>query len=296
MSFTGCTSDNTQTSNHDEMIIYTSIYPIQYIAEQLIKDKGAAISVLPPGVDAHTYEPAAKEITNIAKGDAFIYLGAGMEGFAEAARDALTSQDLLFIEIGAHKALFEQAQEDDHDHGHDHGGIDPHIWLDPLRMIEIASIMKDELSILYPEEQKFFEENFHQLEEELVALDQNFLDTISNHTNKQIIVSHAAYGYWEDRYGIEQTAISGINTGDEPSQKDLANIAKFANANDIRYILFEQSTSDRITSILQEHMHAEALFLHNLEVLTDRDLENDEDYMSLMKQNLSVLDKALSDS
>ncbi len=65
-----------------------------------------AESVYPPGVDAHTYEPAAREMTAIADGDAFIYLGAGLEGFAETAADALASQDIKLVEIGTNEELF----------------------------------------------------------------------------------------------------------------------------------------------------------------------------------------------
>jgi len=127
----------------------------------------------------------------------------------------------------------------------------------------------------------------------LRTLDDQFKQTLENKEMKKIIVSHAAYGYWEDRYGIEQISISGLSSSDEPSQKELAQIVKFAEKEEIQYIIFEQTGSNRLAEIIRENIDAEKLFIHNLEVLTDEDIENGEDYISIMERNLQTLDEAL---
>lgn len=328
----GCSSNSSSKEPNDtkgkKLEIYTSIYPLQYITEQIGGDNVTVKSIYPPGVDAHTYEPTSKEMTDMAKSDAFIYLGAGMESFAETAASALSKQDVKFIEIAKHEALFSKSSDghdghdhgtdtdhnaeadndhDEHDHGaeadhnaevhddhdgHDHGDKDPHIWLDPLRMIDMGAIIKDELITLNPENKKQYEKNYEALTKSLTALDQEFVTSLKDKQNKHILVSHAAYGYWEQRYGIEQIAISGLSSSDEPSQKDLAKIAKLAKEHQIKYVIFEQNASDRVSTIIQEHIKAEALHIHNLEVLTDEDIKNNADYISLMKANLAVLNKA----
>ena len=288
---TACNSSNENTEN-EQLIIYTSIYPIQYVAEEITGDNATVKSIYPPGVDAHTYEPTSKEITELAKGNAFIYLGAGMESFAETAADALKSQDILFIEIGEHDHLFTEDEHKHDDHGHDHGDHDPHIWLDPLRMIEIGEIVKDELVTLNPEKEGEYVENFKALKEDLTTLDEEFTETLETKENKQLLVSHAAYGYWEERYGIEQIPISGLSSSDEPSQKDLAEIARLAEKEELNYVIFEQTGSNRLASIIQEYIHADKLTIHNLEVLTEDNIAENENYLSLMKKNLEVLDQA----
>lgn len=288
---TACNSSNENTEN-EQLIIYTSIYPIQYVAEEITGDNATVKSIYPPGVDAHTYEPTSKEITELAKGNAFIYLGAGMESFAETAADALKSQDILFIEIGEHDHLFTEDEHKHDDHGHDHGDHDPHIWLDPLRMIEIGEIVKDELVTLNPEKEGEYVENFKALKEDLTTLDEEFTEILETKENKQLLVSHAAYGYWEERYGIEQIPISGLSSSDEPSQKDLAEIARLAEKEELNYVIFEQTGSNRLASIIQEYIHADKLTIHNLEVLTEDNIAENENYLSLMKKNLEVLDQA----
>lgn len=291
LTITGCSSTSSEEGNQDGMKIYTSIYPIQYLAEHIGGDTVNVESVYPPGVDAHTYEPTSKEMTSIASGDAFIYLGAGMEGFAESAADALESQDVALFELGTHEELFqtEHAHAED---GHNHGDYNPHIWLDPIRMIDMAGIIKGKLIELNPDEKQIYVENFKALKKELLALDKKYRETLETKEHKEILVSHAAYGYWEERYGIKQIAISGLTSSAEPSQKELTKIIDKAKTDQLEYVIFEQNGSDRVSSIIQEQIGAKALHIHNLSVLTEEDIKQNEDYFSLMNHNLEVLDIA----
>lgn len=287
----GACMPNDDTKDIHLPTIYTSIYPIQFIVEQLAGDVAHVISVYPPGVDAHTYEPTMKEIIDIAHGEAFIYLGAGMEGFADRAADALSSSDVQFIEVGKNTKLFKKAEEDEHHDDHDHGDYDPHIWFDPLRMIEVSEIIMEQLFTLLPHDQELIEENFNTLRDQLIQLDEEYLTTMREKSQPQIIVSHAAYGYWEERYNIKQIPISGLTSGDEPSQKDLAYIIELAEQYDIEYVLFEKNTTNRLATIIQQHLGAKDLYIHNLENLVDEEIEDEEDYFSLMRANLEVIDQ-----
>lgn len=287
----GCSSTSSEQNNQAGMTIYTSIYPIQYATERIGGETVHVESVYPPGVDAHTYEPTTKEMTSIAGGDAFIYLGAGMEGFAESAAGALKSEDVAMIELGKHEELFHTEKEHADDE-HSHGDYNPHIWLDPIRMIDMSNIIKAKLIELNPDNKELYSKNFKALKKDLLTLDKQFHETLQSKDNKEILVSHAAYGYWEERYGIEQIAISGLSSSDEPSQKELTQIIDKAKEDNINYVIFEQNGSDRVSKIIQEQIGAKALQIHNLSVLTEDDIKNDEDYFSLMKHNLKVLDKA----
>src|SRR5699024_10950841 len=93
---TGCKSQPDHDRN--ELIIYTSIYPIEYAVQQIGGETARVESIYPPGGDAHNYEPSTKKMTSIATSDAFFYLGADMEAFATTAADALKSEDVDLIE------------------------------------------------------------------------------------------------------------------------------------------------------------------------------------------------------
>lgn len=287
IALTACSMN--QENNDDTSIIYTSIYPLEYIVQEIAEDKVNAKSIYPPGVDAHTYEPTSKEITELADGEAFIYMGAGMESFSETIADALKNQDITFVEIGDYNELFSSNTSSDE------VDVDPHIWLDPMRMIQMAEIITKELSELDPENKTFYLENLSQFTENMTVLDEEFSSTLTDNTKKELLVSHAAYGYWEQRYDLKQIPISGLSSSDEPSQKELTSIAKLADEKKLEYIIFDVTSENKIAAILQEHIEAEDLYIHDLEVLTEEDVEENEDYYSLMENNLKVLDKATTE-
>lgn len=289
---TGCSSSSSESENNADKTIYTTIYPIQYAVERIGGEAVQAKTIYPPGVDAHTYEPSSKEMTAIAEGDAFIYLGAGMEAFAETAAAALDSQDVEMVEVGKHQELFHTEEKQTEHESHNHGDHNPHLWLDPLRMISMSDYIKDVLIDLNPENKELFIKNFNTLKKDLIALDEQFIETLQPKENKEILISHAAYGYWEERYGVEQIAVSGLSSSDEPSQKELTEIIDMASNHNLNYIIFEQNSSDHVSKIIQEQIDAKALYIHNLSVLTESDMEDNADYLSLMNHNLEVLDQA----
>lgn len=295
LALVGCSTDASSTNEADKIDIYTSIYPIQYATERIAGDIATVNTIYPPGVDTHNYEPTSKEITYIAEADAFFYVGGNMESFASTIQTALTNQDLLFIELSEHNELFEHGEHDDHEeeevghHGHDH---DPHIWLDPLRMVDIGEIIKDDLSTNYPKYADDFTKNFDAYKSELIALNEAFEAGLSTRNTDYFLVTHGAYEYWEESYHIKQIPIRGRSNSDEPSQKDLVAVAQLAADKKLKHVLFEQNNDDYVSTIILNHISGEKLYLHNLEVLTAEDILQEADYLSLMKQNLNVLIEA----
>ncbi|SER48352.1 metal ABC transporter solute-binding protein, Zn/Mn family [Salipaludibacillus aurantiacus] len=180
-----------------------------------------------------------------------------------------------------------------HDHDHDYGDEDPHVWLDPIRSIELAENIKNALIEARPDGEEEFTANFEDLKAELETLDEEFMEMADNKTKDTIIVSHAGYGYWEDRYGINQLGIAGISPTNEPSIQQIQEVIALMEENDINYVMFEQNIPTNIAETVREEADAEDLWLHNLEALTEEDIENEEDYFSLMRQNIEVLETAL---
>ena len=271
--------------------IYTTIYPLEFIIETIGEDTVDVESIIPPGADAHSYEPTMQDMTKYAGADAFIYVGGTMETFSDSISNALSGQPVELIHLYTHEELFTPAHDThDHDHGHDHGDFDPHIWISPTRMMAVAEIIKDELIALNPETREFYQDNYEILIEELEMLDQAFHDTLVDKNNGHIIVPHAAYGYWSE-YGITQIPLSGYSMSDEPSQRQLQDVVMTAAEHDIDFVLFEQNVESRIPEVIQNEIGAETRTIHNLEVRLQEEIDNEEDYFDIMYRNLEVLDE-----
>lgn len=191
----------------------------------------------------------------------------------------------------------EESTEEHNEHaedGHHHGDFDPHVWLDPILSIELATNIKNSLIQLMPEHKSDFETNFEQLKDDLEKLDEEYKTTIENSKTKYLLVSHAAYGYWEERYGIEQIAIAGLSPTQEPTQKGLQRIIEESKEHQIQYVIFEQNLSTKVAEIIQKEIGAESLILHNLEAITEENLKQKDDYFSIMRRNLETIKKALN--
>src|SRR5699024_9201527 len=152
--------------------------------------------------------------------------------------------------------------------------------------IQMAEIITKELNELQPENKTFFLENLSQFTEKMTVLDEEFSDTLKDKDKKEILVAHAAYGYWEQRYDLEQIQISGLSSSDDSSQKELTSNANLADDKNLIYVILEVASQKKEEKVLQEHIDTEPLYNHNFEVLSEQNIENKEDDYSIMKQNL----------
>ena len=229
----GCSTDEKPKSDDDgKLMVYTTVYPLADFTEKIGGTFVETKSIYPPGVDEHTYEPSQQDIIKMANGNLFFYIGYNLEGFVQNAESILADEGVKVVAVGEHVEIDEHMNEemeehghheDNHHHegnGHHHGPVDPHIWLDPLYAKQMARIITNELSEAMPEQKDYFENNFLKIENELQSIHEEFEDITRTAKVKEFVVSHAAYGYWEKRYGITQLNISGISTAQEPSQNN----------------------------------------------------------------------------
>lgn len=296
-----CSPQESESTSEGTIDIYTTLYPLEYFAERIGGKDVNAESIIPPGSDAHSFEPTTKTMTMLAESDIFIYNGAGMEGFAEAVKETLQKEDVTVLETaeGIHLDESEEehenhADEDSHD-GHDHGDINPHLWIDPILSIQLAENIKNTLVDNAPEKKEAFEENFKALKDDLLALDESFKEMVSSAPKKEFLISHDAYSYWESRYGLEQLSVSGLSPSQEPTQKQLEEIIETAEDHNISYMLFEQNATPKPAKAVQQELDLETLRIHNLSVLSEKDIENNETYLTLMEKNIETMKKALAE-
>ncbi|MCJ1907765.1 metal ABC transporter solute-binding protein, Zn/Mn family [Planococcus ruber] len=320
-------ANGADTAKDDKLSVYTTVYPLTYFTERIGGDLVEVEPIYPAGSNEHTYEPTQQDMISLAEADLVFYIGMGLEGFIDKAQTTLKNENVEFVATAAtipeeelgeghshdheaedehnhehgdeehnhdHEATEEHSHDHDHGHGHSHGSVDPHVWISPVLSQQLAESIKNELVEQDNENAKTYEANYEALIEELKELDQSFQETADAAANKTFFVSHAAFGYIADTYGLEQVAVAGLNSQDEPSQKELTQIVDQAKELDIRYVAFEQNVSSKLTEVIQKEIGAEAVQLHNLGVLTEEDITNGETYFTLMEENRKTLEKILN--
>lgn len=306
------TTDKETTESTNKLSIYTTVYPLQYFAERIGGEYVDVSSIYPPGANEHTFEPTQKDMMTLADADMFFYIGLGLEGFVEKAKNTLANENVKLVATADHISEEKlhistghvHAEDEEDDHGHeeetsdlliDHSGHghDSHVWLSPVISQDLAAVIKDELVAAMPEQEALFTENYEALVAELEELHAKLESMAAQTTQKTFFVSHAAFGYIAGHYGFSQVPVAGLNSQSEPSQKELTKIVDLAKKENIQYIFFEQNVSSNLTEVIQNEVGADSLILHNLSVLTTDDIKNGETYFTLMEKNMEALKTAL---
>lgn len=283
--------------------IYTSIYPIEFIAKNIVGDELTVKSIYPRGKDVHDYELSPKDMIKLSKSNVIFYIGLGLESLIENAKDKAL-KDVKTIKLSKGLDLIE-INCDNVDHDQDDETVkfyDPHIWLDLEKMQimteNILGVIIDTFDLTEEQITKF-ENNALVLIEKLQTLDQEFMDVINGAEvgKKVILVDHDAYIYWQARYGLDRIRIRNDNESTDTSPKDMLNKIALAKEYNIKHICL---TKNEMASAIAEQYKNELglgagafVYLHHLATITSSEEKEGFDYISLMEFNLQVLKVAL---
>ena len=279
---TGCSpKGNSNKTVGEKPIVYTSFYPLYFLTNEIGRDNIDARMVIPIGVDSHDYEPSMKQLKDLEEADMFIYNGAGFEAWVDKLIGTIVDEEKT-LRASDEVELIEIS-----------GTVDPHIWLNPENMNSIGEKIKDRLTSLDKENKDEHEKNFKDLSSRLKTLDNQFLEELTIKKKDTILVSHSAFAYMAKRYDFEQISVAGISPEQEPSPRTIANIIEIVEEEGYEYIFLETLANPKTVDIIAEEANLKTLVLNPIEGLTEEEVNNGEDYISIMGKNLENLKKAL---
>lgn len=273
-----------------------SFYPLAHFAKKAGGPDVDVFMITPPGVESHDFEPTPRDLKRISNSDVFIYNGAGMDPWAERIAPSLKGSGVATVGMAPHFKLLSAPKGHEHEeegHGHEERAHDPHIWLDPVLAAQQVDIIGDAFVAADPANTASYNSRADQYAGALMALDEEFSKGLAQCETRDIIVAHDAFAYLAKRYGINIIPVTGVFAGEEPSPKRIAEITRIARDRSIKYIFFEPLSSPKIARIIANETGAEVLELNPLEGLTNEQEAAGEDYISVMRENLVNLRKAL---
>ncbi len=255
--------------------VVTAIYPLQWLTEQVVGDSAKVVSLVKPGVEPHDVELTPRQVATIRDARVVFYL----KGFQPAVDDAVEGLNNAF-DLSKSVTLVRRD-----------GALDPHVWLDPVLMKamlgELTSVLGDTVAWMGEGYGPASFDSAH-VGASLDALDRDVRAQLEGCRTREIVTSHAAFGYFAQRYGLTQRGISGLSPEAEPSPKRLAEVAAFAKANGVTTIFFESLVSPKVAETVAAEVGARTAVLDPLESVTGTD-----DYLSVMRRNAATLHDAL---
>jgi len=180
--------------------------------------------------------------------------------------------------------------KDEHaDEHHHHGTHDPHTWLDPILFAETIAYLAEKLTVLDPENAERYQANAEALQARLSELDTQYENRLTGCALSEVITSHDAFGYVGKRYGFVIHPIAGLSTQDRPSVTVLAELRAEAEEG-IGAILLEENNIAAYGQTLARETGLETLPIHTIAYA----VPSEEDYLTLMSQNLDTFATALA--
>lgn len=297
----GCGASSTgSASTDDRPVVAAAFYPLAWATEQVAADHATVENLTTAGGEPHDSELSIQQTATVSDA-ALVVLESGFQPAVDAAVEQNASGEVLdaaeAVELRPAQEHDEEghaAEEGGHDEEghadeHDHGALDPHFWLDPLLMADLGDAVADRLSELDPDHADDYRANAEDLRSELAALDEEYTDGLTGCERDTVVVSHDAFGYLS-RYGVHLEPIVGVSPDAEPTPATLAALRGLIRDEGITTVFTETLVSPKTAEALATEAGVETGVLDPIEGLSDETA--DEDYLSLMRANLTALQEA----
>jgi zinc transport system substrate-binding protein len=281
----GCRSGDAEADDgaSSTVEVVASFYPLAEAASRVGGDAVTVRNLTPAGVEPHDLELTSDQVDRLLDADVVLYLGQGFQPAVEKivgqrdrpGVDLLDGVDLRPGEGGGDTAL------------------DPHLWLDPTRMVAIAEAVEAALASVDPADAGSFAASRERYAGELAELDQAMAAGLGDCARRELVTTHTAFSYLAARYGLTQIAISGISPDAEPDADRLAELADRVRADGVTTVFTETLVSPEVAEALAREAGVTAAELDPIEGLTEDEVEAGDSYSSLMRRNLAVLRTAL---
>ncbi len=231
--FSGCQSHTLQSK---KKVLFVSILPLKYFADQLIDGNFEVEVMVPPGASAETYSPTPKQMIHLSEAKA--YFSIGYLGFEQVWLENFkaTNTNLQVYQTSAGIEMIKEEQtHPDHDHP---AGVDPHIWSSPKTAQIMAENMCNGLKKIDPANTAAYDANLKKLKLKISSVDSAITRIFKESSEKRFVVFHPALGYLARDYGLEQLAIEF--EGKIPSPKHLQQVIEAAREAKVKFILIQK--------------------------------------------------------
>ncbi len=271
-------SSSDASGSAQPVAVVAGFYPLQWAAETVGGDRVSVTSLTAPGAEPHDLELTPQQVAAVTDARLVLYVAE----FQPALDDAIAQSPEAAVDVAA--GLDTLAGEDQA--VAEETSYDPHVWLDPTNMATIVATVAQRLSSLDPAGASTYAANSAALQERLATLDEQWTTGTATCANRDLVVSHEAFGYLAQRYDFEQVGISGLAPDTEPSPAKIAEVADFVRANDVSTVYYETLVDPKVAQTVADETGAKTAVLDPLEGLAEGSTD---DYVSVMEKNLQTV-------
>ena len=255
-----------EVGGDDRVEVAVAAYPFRWLVEQVGGDAVRVVDVAQGAAEAHDVELPAKAVGAVRDADRVVVL----RGFQPALDDAVEDlDDERVVQLADLVDLRSIG-----------GDPDPHLWLDPRLMAQLARDLARELGTPA--------ETAEAAATRLEALDAEFQRGLADCRRRDLVTAHEAFGYLAARYGLTQVGVAGLDPEEDPTPARVAEAVRTVRERNVTTVFFESEVSPEVARTVADEAGAKTALLETLESVSEGD-----DYPTVMRRNLQALRAAL---
>mgnify|MGYP000845148576 FL=1 len=296
-------------------------------------DKFEITYLMNKGVDLHSYQASAEDIAKVSSADLFIYVGGESDTWAEDAIAEATNKEMKVINLlnslgsdvkeeevvegmeaedehdhdhseeAKDHDHADEAKEHDHDHDHAKEGeeveYDEHVWLSLKNAQKLVMDIEANIESLDPDNAADYAANAQAYVKKLEELDKEYQKAVDESSVKYILVGDRfPFRYLVDDYGLKYSAaFVGCSAETEASFDTITFLAGKLDELGLKNVVTIENSNQKIAKTIIENTKNKdqgLLVLNSLQSVSQKDIDGGLTYLSVMKDNLEVLKKALT--
>ena len=273
-----------QVSQEQEKVtVVASFYPLYEFASRVGGDRVDVSSLVPAGIEPHDWEPTPQDKLRVQSASMFVINGVGFESWA----DNMEASVVVDTSVGSELEHEGEIEEDGQGH---EGGVNPHIWLDPVLAKHQVEKIREALAMADPENTNYYAQNAAEFTAELDQLDAFIRLELGDCEKSDFIAFHDAFAHFAERYGLTQHSIHDVSPEGEILPQRMQEIIELANELGINVVYSEDLIDSRLAdTIAGEIPGGMVLVLSPIEGIDQEDRALGIDYIEKMKQNVENL-------
>lgn len=293
--------------------VATTIYPLTYLVDRIA---GNYVEVENISTDTLVQRAQLKEDykKTLKNSDILFYIG-GLEPYMDIYYDDIRSTKVNMVNLETKNAVYKferyttttingittgvEAPYYDGDAFKmlDLYDSDPMLWMDPVAMTSMAHDICTSLSNQYPEYKKIFQSNYKKLEVDLARLDADYQKIPEEHMQISFVSMTPSFGIWQKSYGVNVYPVCLSKYGALPTKDQLEAIKSRIRADKVRYMVLEQNLPEDMAKLQQQlidELGLTPINMSNLSSISESDQKATKDYLTIMYENLKMLENMAS--
>lgn len=277
--------------------VVTTLFPLYDFVRQIGGDQVEVTLLLPPGVEAHSFDPKPEDILRVNRAGLFIYTHKAMEAWAATIAASVDPRKVTIVDASAGAQLLPSkghADKGEGEHGHESDSIDPHLWLDFANAQVMVSNIAAAMATKDPAHRDLYMTNAAAYRARLDTLDAAYRTALATCQKRTLLQGgHFALGYLTARYGLQYHAAAAVNPEAEPTAATMAALVQEMRRNDLRYLFSEELVSPKLAETIAKEAGGTVLLLSAAHNISRVDLDRGITFIEIMERNLANLRRGL---